>query len=268
MKVFHCDHCRHLVFFENVRCVNCDHTLAFLPDLGVIGSLDPADDGTWVTPIPRAEGRAYRLCANYVERNVCNWAVPADDPNPLCGRAGSPASSRTCRPRATTRRGTSWRSPSGGWSTPSRPQAAGREQDRGLPTGGWRSSSWPTRPTRSAPPVLTGHANGVITINVAEADDAERERRRLQMHEPYRTLLGHFRHESGHYYWDRLVEGLDPARRLPRAVRGRAGGLRRRRCNGTTTSGPRRTGRSSSSAPTPAPTRGRTGPRRGPTTCT
>jgi hypothetical protein len=45
----------------------------------------------------------------------------------------------------------------------------------------------------------------VITINVAEADDAEREKRRLAIHEPYRTLLGHFRHEVGHYYWDRLI---------------------------------------------------------------
>ena len=53
--------------------------------------------------------------------------------------------------------------------------------------------------------VLTGHDNGLITINVAEADDAERERRRTQMGEPYRTLLGHFRHEIGHYFWDKLV---------------------------------------------------------------
>lgn len=51
--------------------------------------------------------------------------------------------------------------------------------------------------------VVTGHANGIIIISVAEADDAERERRRKAVHEPYRTLLGHFRHESGHYYWDR-----------------------------------------------------------------
>ena len=49
----------------------------------------------------------------------------------------------------------------------------------------------------------------MITINVAEADDAERERRRVQMHEPYRTLLGHFRHEIGHYYWDRLIRDSD-----------------------------------------------------------
>jgi hypothetical protein len=56
-------------------------------------------------------------------------------------------------------------------------------------------------------PILTGHADGVITINIAEADDPERERRRTQLHEPYRTLLGHFRHEIGHYYWDRLIGG-------------------------------------------------------------
>lgn len=55
------------------------------------------------------------------------------------------------------------------------------------------------------PRVLTGHDNGVITVNIAEADDVEREKARISMHEPYRTLLGHFRHESGHYYWDRLI---------------------------------------------------------------
>ena len=53
--------------------------------------------------------------------------------------------------------------------------------------------------------VVTGHARGVITLNIDEADDAIRERVRQQMGEPYRTLLGHFRHESAHYYWDRLV---------------------------------------------------------------
>lgn len=57
--------------------------------------------------------------------------------------------------------------------------------------------------------MLTGHRAGTITINIAEADDAERERRRAALHEPYRTLLGHMRHESGHYYWDRLIKSSD-----------------------------------------------------------
>jgi hypothetical protein len=52
---------------------------------------------------------------------------------------------------------------------------------------------------------MTGHAGGLITISLAEADDAVREKTRNVMHEPYRTLLGHFRHEVAHYYWDRLI---------------------------------------------------------------
>jgi hypothetical protein len=67
-------------------------------------------------------------------------------------------------------------------------------------------------------PTTTGHDDGISTVNLAEADDAERERRRMALHEPYRTLIGHFRHESGHYYWDLLVaaneEVLSPFREL------------------------------------------------------
>jgi hypothetical protein len=65
--------------------------------------------------------------------------------------------------------------------------------------------------------VLTGHAGGLITINIEEADDAIRERIRTELHEPYRTLLGHLRHEIGHYYWDRLIRDtawLEPFRTL------------------------------------------------------
>jgi hypothetical protein len=55
------------------------------------------------------------------------------------------------------------------------------------------------------PAIMTGHENGRITIALAEADDAEREKRRTSLNEPYRELLGHFRHEIGHYFWDRLI---------------------------------------------------------------
>ena len=52
---------------------------------------------------------------------------------------------------------------------------------------------------------MTGHDNGIITVSLVEADDAIREQLRVSMGEPYRTLLGHFRHECGHFYWDKLV---------------------------------------------------------------
>jgi len=209
MKIFHCDHCEHLVFFENTQCVSCGHLLAFLPDLSEIGSLEDAGDNRWRSPLPAAKDRSYRLCDNYRNANVCNWAVASDDPNPLC---------ISCRLTRIT-------------PDPSRPghqeawyrleQAKRRlvytamslrlplkskfdDAERGL---AFEFVADPPNP--DDPPALTGHANGVISINVAEADDAERERRRMALHEPYRTLLGHFRHESGHYYWDRLVSGTD-----------------------------------------------------------
>ncbi len=124
--------------------------------------------------------------------------------------------------------------------------------------------------TRSQPPVLTGHDNGVISINIAEADDAERERRRASLHEPYRTLLGHIRHEIGHYYWDRLI--APSAYRAPDASaplfgderEDYAAALQRHYAEGAAG----RLARPGSSRPTPARTRGRTGPRRGRTTCT
>jgi hypothetical protein len=82
---------------------------------------------------------------------------------------------------------------------------------------GFRFLADVTKPDGSVEHVLTEHDNGLITLNIAEADDGVREKTRLGMKEPYRTLLGHFRHESGHYYWDRLVLNsrfLEPCRAL------------------------------------------------------
>ena len=84
MKIFHCDHCQQLVFFENIRCVKCGHELAYLLDIADIGSLEPAGGELWRSPARGAEGKVYRKCRNYSVANVCNWAVPATDPEPLC----------------------------------------------------------------------------------------------------------------------------------------------------------------------------------------
>jgi hypothetical protein len=206
MKVFHCDHCAHLLFFENTSCIQCGRQVAYLPDLGDMGSLEPLGDGRWRSPLPAARDRSYRLCRNYVEMDVCNWAISSDDPNPLC------VSCRLTRlipdvSQAATR--LAWY----------KLEVAKRRlvftlEELELPLGpgvatgdpglAFEFKADPTDP--NAPRVMTGHAAGVITVNIAEADDAERERRRAAVHEPYRTLLGHMRHESGHYYWGRLVK--------------------------------------------------------------
>ena len=124
------------------------------------------------------------------------------------------------------------------------------------------------RSPAEGPRVMTGHASGLITINVEEADDAKREQIRHDLREPYRTLLGHFRHEVGHYYWDRLVwdtKWLEPFRQLFGDERASyAEALKRNYEQGP----PADWANCRTSARTPPCTPGRTGPRPGPTTCT
>ena len=223
MKIFHCDHCDRLVFFENSNCVKCGHILAYMPDREDMGTLEQdsedrsvyrvskPDFGTrkwfWSTSPAVQQMPAYRLCANYSQNQVCNWAVPVSDPNPFC---------LSCR----LTRLIPDLSKSGNREAWEKLEAAKRRLVYSLVSFGLPLQSKTDDPERGlafefladpepgsgdAKPVLTGHADGLITINVAEADDAERERRRHQMGEEYRTLLGHFRHEVGHYYWDRLV---------------------------------------------------------------
>ena len=216
MRIFHCDHCDQLVFFENHSCVSCGRQLAFLPDIADVGSLDRGTPGTWVSPLAGASPYGYRLCANYTTHNVCNWAIPADDPSELCS---------SCRlTRAIPDTSIQWQREA--WYKLEvakrrlvysllhlRLPVANRVDDQ---VHGLAFEFLADQPQASGP-VLTGHLDGVITINLAEADDAERERRRLQLHEPYRTLLGHVRHEVGHYYWERLIAGshwLEPFRAL------------------------------------------------------
>jgi hypothetical protein len=53
--------------------------------------------------------------------------------------------------------------------------------------------------------VVTGHHNGVITLQLAGDAAAHREQPWITTGEPNRTLLGRLRHEIGHYYFFRLV---------------------------------------------------------------
>jgi hypothetical protein len=208
MKIFHCDHCEHLVFFENTQCVKCGHTLAYLPDVGQVASLDPVDGGLWRSPLAETGGRTYRQCANYAEQQICNWAVDASDPQVMCVSCRLtrviPDLSVPGNREAWFRLEVAKRRLVYTLASLKLP-LVNKQED---PASGLAFDLLADLPEGQAP-VLTGHADGIITVNIAEADDAERERRRAELHEPYRTLLGHFRHESGHYYWDRLVRGTD-----------------------------------------------------------
>ncbi len=206
MKVFHCDHCGQLLFFENTVCLSCGRCVAYLPDLGLVGSLDqdPAQADRWRSPLPGAPAEGYRLCRNYADASVCNWTMPAGEAGDFCLSCrltrvipdlAQPGVKLAWYKLETAKRRLVY--------TLASAQLPIRSRDED-PAGGL-AFDFLADPPEGGAPVLTGHAGGVITINIAEADDAEREKRRAAMHEPYRTLLGHVRHESGHYYWDRLI---------------------------------------------------------------
>jgi hypothetical protein len=208
MKNFRCDHCGHPLFFENVRCLQCGSDLAFLPDRLALCAIEPApgQDGTWQRRTERGrqdDAPRYRLCRNTLEHQACNFAVLADDPNGYC------ASCRQTRvlpdlsvPANVDRWFQIEMAKRRLWYTLARLGLVERMPPNGQSDG----PVFEFLADSPGNPVMTGHAHGVITLNVIEADDAERVKRRVELHEPYRTLIGHLRHESGHFYWDRLVD--------------------------------------------------------------
>lgn len=215
MKSFQCQNCGQLLFFENTQCLHCGYQLGYIPEAEVLTALNAIENQMWQPLEPTVSQQPFRLCANYAQENVCNWLIPADDPHPYC---------RSCRLNQTI---------------PNLDEGNNRELWADLEVAKRRliysllalglpvvdKEQDPERglafdflaPTSDAEPVTTGHADGLITINILEADSVTREQTRVAMDEPYRTLLGHFRHEIGHYYWMLLVQNsawLEPFRQL------------------------------------------------------
>ena len=175
MRAFSCDNCNQVLFFENSLCLRCESPLGFVPSTLQIHALigDRAD-------LPK--------CAN-LSLAGCNWIVE-DEGEELC---------RSCR--TTTVRPAD--DDEAGLTEFVAAETAKRRVlyqllDLNLPVDE-NTLSFELR-SSSSEPVTTGHADGVITLDLAEADDPNREARRQQLGEPYRTMLGHFRHELGHYY--------------------------------------------------------------------
>jgi hypothetical protein len=203
MKLFECQNCGHPLYFENVKCESCGLRLGYLPAFEVLSAVTP-DEQLW-----RALGslkERYRLCAN-AGYEVCNWLVPAASADQYCAACRH---NRTIPDLSVPGNQARWRMIEVAkhrlFYTLLRlelPLATRAVDPDGL------AFDFIAAPAGQAAPAMTGHANGLITINLAEADDAERERQRNQMGEPYRTLLGHFRHEIAHYYWSRLIENSD-----------------------------------------------------------
>ena len=197
MRAFACPVCRSLVFFHNSVCVTCKTALGFDRPTGAILALTPTDAGLRTT----GDGPARRPCAN-IRLAACNWLARVDGPL-LCS---SCLLTRTRPADADTR----------GLASFLRAEVAKRHllfqlDELRLPVVGRADDPQHGLAFdllgRSEGPVITGHDNGLITIDLAEGEDGYREALRVRLAEPYRTLLGHFRHEVGHWYWDVLISG-------------------------------------------------------------
>src|SRR3954451_1478031 len=202
MKLFECQNCGQPLYFENTTCESCGLRLGYLPERALVTALEEADGLLRALAAP---GERYQFCAN-ARHNVCNWLVNCDQAEVFCAACRH---NRTIPDLTNSENLLHWRKIE--FAKPRLfytllrlrlPLATRLEDPNGL---AFDFLSNPIGAAAAHSRVLTGHASGLITLNVAEADDPERERQRKSMAEPYRTLLGHFRHEIAHYYWDRLV---------------------------------------------------------------
>lgn len=213
MKRFQCG--SNQVFFENTHCLECERELGFVPELLEMCPLLPTGPGIYHLGDQLLEGREFRKCVNYSQQKVCNWMVPIEDANSFC---------MACRlnqmiPDLSLPENRDY------WREIEQAKRRllftllslelpliGRDEDPEyglafafLADSSRENESEFTDKATGGNPIMTGHNHGLVTINIAEADPSYREQIRLQMNESYRTLLGHFRHEIGHYYWYRLI---------------------------------------------------------------
>jgi hypothetical protein len=200
VRDFTCPKCGQHLAFENSKCLSCGSALGFSLDDGALLVIAPPQDSDHDGAVDAAQ---YHLCANlYVAE--CNWIVRSDGSGrnqELC------ASCRLTQTRPSDR------------DTAALPAFAAAERAKRRLIAELAELKLPIVGRDVDPQhglafdllssaketVFTGHDDGLITLNLAEGDDVHREQLRVEMDEPYRTLLGHFRHEIGHYYFYALV---------------------------------------------------------------
>jgi hypothetical protein len=194
MKLFSCDNCQQTLYFENSHCINCGEAVGYIPELAGLATLRHPDV------------QQFRPCRNYREHDACNWLIAPDSQAEYCRSCelsevipdlSDPANDAAWRRIEAAKRRLLYTL----FALHLPVQSRAENPESGLAFRFLKG-------TEDAP-VMTGHEGGVVTLNVDEADFAFRENMREKMGEGYRTVLGHLRHEIGHYYWDRLIDDTD-----------------------------------------------------------
>ncbi len=212
MKIFQCQACDQPVTFEATSCESCERRLGYVCSRHEVSALESAGSSRHVmmggAPVFRAyadPGPRFRYCQNAVW-GACNWLVREDDGDIFCTCCRH---NRVVPDLTLPWNLTRWRQIEAAKHRLfysllrlELPLATRLQYTDGL---AFDFLVDPSECSAGGLPVMTGHINGLITMNIAEADDVERERRRILFGEHYRTLLGHFRHEIGHYFWYLLV---------------------------------------------------------------
>lgn len=200
MRTFSCGNCAQIIMFENSQCLKCGLKLGYAPWKGRMETITQHQDH-WVA-CRRPQDR-YRYCANG-DLGGCNWLIPAESPDQYCVACrhnrtvpalSDPEASKAWQKIENAKRRLFYSLIRLGLT----PAAPGEEDAHPLLFDF-------LAPEKDQTPVTTGHSDGLITVSLDEADDGKRESMRERMHESYRTLLGHFRHEIGHFYWDKLIK--------------------------------------------------------------
>ena len=203
MKLFSCQACGQLIYFENIRCENCGHQLGYLQDRNEMSAIEVKDGGPGLRALAAPE-QDYKFCANY-DLGMCNWLLPGSEEGSLCRACrhnhvipdlSVPGNDLHWRKLETAKHRLFYSLIRLGLPLESRAED---------PMHGLAFDFLADPPENHGRGVMIGHDNGLITLAIREADDVTREKARTRLGEPYRTLLGHFRHEVGHYFWDRLI---------------------------------------------------------------
>lgn len=202
MKLFQCSNCNNTVVFENNICVSCGHYLGYSSYFNEVTSLNP-NNTHW--NIAAFGNKEYSYCSNNLH-GTCNWLVPVENSNNFCLACSL---NRTIPDLNKMENFERWREIEFAKHRlvyqllRLRLPVVSKTED--LENGLCFDFLSQEDLNCTSKNIKTGHANGVITILISEADAVVREKVKQKMKERYRTLLGHFRHEVGHYFWDILI---------------------------------------------------------------